>query len=479
MVIFNKNEMNMKTVILLFLTLLANESFGQSEKAQNKVVGDAFEKLYNSDDFEGIFAMFGANMSEALPLGKTTQFLAGLKMQAGKIVEREFVGYENTSAAYKTKFEKAVFGLYISIDKESKINGLLVKPYVEKRSADKVVNDLSIENAQLSKKQLEMIFEGAKVFPAETQLAFAIIKEGVVSYYGVKRLADKLTTIDNHNSIFEIGSISKVFTSTLLAGMVVDKKVNLEGDINDHIDVRDNAIISLRELSNHTSGLPRLPMNLDLNNVDPNNPYKEYDGADLKDYMSNMLELEEDKRGKFEYSNIGAGLLGYILAKHEGTSFDNLLRRNIFSKYDMNSSTVDHKKVTAEFVNGRNSDGEIVPNWEFASLAGAGGILSNVVDLSKFAIAQFDSSNQELALTQQETFAADDGTKVGLGWFIISSKSGKQLLWHNGATGGYSSSMAIDIKNKNAIVILTNVSAFNPDSAGIDQLCFGLMETLD
>ena len=68
---------------------------------------------------------------------------------------------------------------------------------------------------------------------------------------------------------------------------------------------------------------------------------------------------------------------------------------------------------------------------------------------------------------------------TGLGWHIIKSKSGTILNWHNGGTGGYSSSMAIDTKSKNGIIILSNVSAFNQNMGNIDKLCFELIETLE
>jgi len=120
--------MNRILTILIF-TLLTNLVFGQTEKATYKTVADSFEVNYNSDNFEAIFADFSIEMQMALPLDKAKDFFNGLKQQAGKILKREFVKYEQSYASYKTTFERALFTVNISIDNNSKINGLFVKPF--------------------------------------------------------------------------------------------------------------------------------------------------------------------------------------------------------------------------------------------------------------------------------------------------------------------------------------------------------------
>ena len=116
---------------LVVFTILTVASFAQKEKATYKTVADSFEANYNADNFEAIFASFSPEMQAALPLDKTTDFLSGLKQQAGRIIKREFVKYEQTYASYKTSFERALFAVNISVDKNSKINGLFVKPFKE------------------------------------------------------------------------------------------------------------------------------------------------------------------------------------------------------------------------------------------------------------------------------------------------------------------------------------------------------------
>ena len=239
----------MKNTILIILTLIVNLSFGQTEKTVNKVVIENFVKNYNNDDYNAIFSMFADVMKETLPLEKTTEFLKGLKSQAGNITNREFLKYENgTYVSYKTIFERAVFALNISIDDNSKINGLFVKTFVEEVNVENVINNLSIKNGLITKDQSEIIFESTKVFPNNTQLSIAIITNGKVTYYGVKKVSDTISTIDNQKSVFEIGSISKVFTSTLLANFVIDGKIKLNDNINDYLKTPFNNDTKIRIL---------------------------------------------------------------------------------------------------------------------------------------------------------------------------------------------------------------------------------------
>lgn len=136
----------MKKLNLLIILLIPILGFCQIEKTASKNIAATFQKLYNSNKYQEIFNHFSPEMKAALPLTQTTEFLNGLKNQAGKIEKMEFIAYENgTFAAYKTNFEKTVFSLNISLDNNSLINGLLVKPFEEstfpklKRNSTKLI----------------------------------------------------------------------------------------------------------------------------------------------------------------------------------------------------------------------------------------------------------------------------------------------------------------------------------------------------
>ena len=116
------------TVILLSAT---TSLFGQTERPGHKAIAGRFETFYNAGDYDSIFALFSDEMRKALPLDKTTAFLAELNAQAGKITKREFKKYQAGYASYKTNFERALWAVNISIDDNAKINGLFIKPFID------------------------------------------------------------------------------------------------------------------------------------------------------------------------------------------------------------------------------------------------------------------------------------------------------------------------------------------------------------
>lgn len=342
-------------------------------------------------------------------------------------------------------------------------------------------NGIETPTNGIDKGQSELIFNNTKSFPNNTQLSIALINNGKINFIGIERVNDTIRRIENYRNVFEIGSITKVFTATLLSNFVNEEELKLDDNIQDYLDFKINSEngITFKELANHTSGLPRLPSNLNLLFVDQDNPYKDYDREKLISYLTKEMKLNQEPGLKYEYSNLGAGILGFELASISESSFESLLQEKIFSTYKMVNSTSTRENIKTKLVKGLKPNGKTTSNWDFDVLAGGGAIFSTVEDLSKFALAQFDTTNKELVLTHKPTFKVNENMSIGLGWHILKRKNEGELIWHNGGTGGYTSSMALDLKNKNGIIILSNVSAFNEKTANIDQLCFGLIKTLN
>lgn len=120
-----------KYLVIILLTTFMNVTYGQKEKVANKAVADSFEMNFNSENYDAIFLSFSKEMKSALTLDKTKEFLEDLKTKVGKITKRQFVKYEQSYASYKTNFERGLFAINISIDENSNINGLFVKPFKE------------------------------------------------------------------------------------------------------------------------------------------------------------------------------------------------------------------------------------------------------------------------------------------------------------------------------------------------------------
>jgi len=327
----------------------------------------------------------------------------------------------------------------------------------------------------------EKIQTAIRPYPAGTQLAIGWLDGGRESFSGVVVHGDSLRFKDNRDSIFEIGSITKVFTSTILASLVLEGTLDLQDPIWKYLEVAppDTPSIDLLMLSQHRSGLPRMPSNFLLAALkDMEDPNRHYDEEMLYDYLSGLKELSGQPGEQYAYSNLGAGMLGWIMAGVKGVPYSELVNRYVFSKYGMRRSQGDCGEDQPDLVRGRKPDGSVAKNWDFDVLAGAGSICSTTEDLLRFIRAHLDDLDPALPMTRNTMFEVSEKLDIGMGWHILKRPDGRRWYWHNGGTGGYTSSMALDPVRKTGIVILSNVSAFHPEMGGIDQLCFDILRSL-
>lgn len=343
----------------------------------------------------------------------------------------------------------------------------------------------AIDTSTMSSEIAKVIAENAELFPNNTQLSIALIDSEKTNYIGIIRQNDTLQNIENKDAIFEIGSNTKVFTSLLLSHQIHAGNLQLSDKLVDILSFpieespKETKEITLKMLANHSSGLPRLPKNIfPLLEKNMTNPYKEYTVAMLHEYLKSQIMLDNAPGKVSAYSNLGAGLLGYLLTEKTKKTYEELLQKTILQPLKMKHTTTDLSKVDrSKLVIGLQPDGTETSNWDFTdALVGAGGMKSNVVDMEKFVRKNFEADKM-YTLPQQPTINVNEMVQVGLGWHIIT-KEGKTLLFHNGGTGGYLSCMIIDKKQKKAALLLSNLSAFSPQGPKIDNLCFTLIELL-
>lgn len=278
-------------------------------------------------------------------------------------------------------------------------------------------------------------------------------------------------------SVFEIGSISKVFTSLLLADMIEKGEVKADTPVESLLPVgtkvpeRGGKKITLLDLSMQVSGLPRLPANLAPK--DAMNPYADYDEEKLYAFLKSYT-LPRDIGEKYEYSNLGVGLLGHALSRKAGKSYEELLRERIFVPLGMKSSAVVLTPgMKARLAIGHNDGLEPVANWDLAVLSGAGAIRSTVNDMGLFLEAAMglkktalDAAFARMRSVQRETGAA--GLEIQMGWHKWT-RHGTEIVWHNGGTGGYRTWAGFAPGQKKGVVVLCNTS-FGVDDLGLHAL---------
>lgn len=334
---------------------------------------------------------------------------------------------------------------------------------------------------EVSEAQADFVFNTLRYYPNQTQLSIAFFDDTSGVFYGAIRACDTIQTIDNKRRVFEIGSLSKVFTSTLLANLAHVNKLMLYEPIQAYLNfpLNDSLQITFLELANHTSGLPRIPSGFIRESLwHMDNPYKDYNEKKLRDYMSNDMEPDHEPGSTFQYSNIGAGILGYVLTRIEGQSYEDMLQRKIFQPLEMRHSTTQRAFVNDKLVPGLGKRGKTASNWDLGAIPGAGAILSTSEDLVKFGQANFNRDNEILKLQREKTFSISKKMDIALGWFILKPASNTEWYWHNGGTGAYRSSLVLDVDDRKGVIVLSNISAGHRHAALIDSLSYSLLREM-
>jgi serine-type D-Ala-D-Ala carboxypeptidase/endopeptidase len=272
----------------------------------------------------------------------------------------------------------------------------------------------------------------------------------------------------DRTTLFEIGSISKVFTGLILADMVNKGQVSLDDPAEKylpaghHMPRRGDRPITLRDLSTHRSGLPRMAD--DLGRADGiDDPFAGY-GEDKLLAFLDRYQLTREPGAQWEYSNLGAGLLGYLLGRAAHSDYETLLRERITGPLGMKDTMItlkpaDVARLAAPF------DRYMRPakRWDMTMFAPAGGIRSTAADMLTFARAVLDPASPVAAAVKTALGVRVPGqapqAEQALGWIIAHPRPDRTLLMHDGQTGGYQAILALEPAKGRAVVALSNSQA--------------------
>ncbi|MGE0377679.1 MAG: serine hydrolase domain-containing protein [Planctomycetaceae bacterium] len=356
-------------------------------------------------------------------------------------------------------------------------------------------------------------------------LAVGVITDGESRSFFFASNANDRVAVPDGNSVFEIGSITKVFTTTVLADMHLKGEVHLDAPVNQYLPSsarlpgQHGSEMTLRHLATHTTGLPRLPANLDFKKADLKNPYAHYTVDDLYNCLA-KTKLKSKPGTRSEYSNFGSGLLGHILAKAADTDYETLVKQRICEPLALMDTTITLSADQRQRLAVGHSGGKPVPNWDLPALAGAGALRSTLPDMLRFLRANVEPTStpleralklaHEIQVERQYRVYRDFGCMaplivagltglftwqsfglpvwarvaavvaspvvlyclwpmgldtMALGWHVDDLFFDKPVLWHNGGTGGYASYMAFQRETRQGVVLLAN-SDKAPDAVG-------------
>ena len=267
------------------------------------------------------------------------------------------------------------------------------------------------------------------------------------------------------DTIFEIGSMTKVFTSLVLMDMVQKGEVALSDPVAKYlpasvkVPARNGRKITLADLSTQSSGLPRCRrISIPRNQRTPMRTTR----RQLYQFLSGY-RLARDIGSQYEYSNLGVGPLGHVLTLRAGMDYEAVVRSRILDPLVMNSTRVTlSPDMEARLAIGQAGLNE-VPNWDMAVLAGAGALRSDANDVLTFLAANLGYFKTPLAAAMAAEVsvrrpAGSPGMQIAYAWHV-QTKNGNSIIWHSGASGGYRSYMGYDPKSRVGIVLLSNIAS--------------------
>jgi CubicO group peptidase (beta-lactamase class C family) len=261
----------------------------------------------------------------------------------------------------------------------------------------------------------------------------------------------------NDTTEYEIGSVTKTFTSLLLADAIEQGEITADTHVGDLLSLAGSPVadVTLAELASHRSGLPRsapptIKENLLL--LLRRDPYIQ----DVDGVIAQARAVTLRNRGTFSYSNLGTALLGQALAAANSMDYARLVQERIFRPLGMTASSV---PVTAEnlpddALTGYGASGKHVAPWTMNGTAPAGGIRSTSADMVRYARALLDGTASGMAALTPR-WDEGNGSRVGYAW-NTAVVAGRMVTSHGGATDGFCTAIAIDRANQRAVIILSN-----------------------
>jgi len=461
----------MKFLLLSTISLLASFlSFGQTKNVNDKIMSRLAE-LYNAKAYQQIYSLMSPDFKVAISEEQMTGFYQNsLNTPLGKIVSWVASSATDNNGNYTVQFNGGRLDVIFNANSKEEITGIQWIP--AKKAAEPKKNALhNVATNNPKHTPLQKFVDSLAVDYLQNKSTCGI-SIGVISgdstsifFYGSEnKMTEQLPDLE---TIYEIGSITKTFTGILLAHAINDGKIKAEDDIRKYLPGAypnlqfEGMPIKVIDLSNHTSGLPRVPEDLEKQpRFNAGNPYKNYNKEMLYRYLRG-LTLSKKPGTSMEYSNLGVSILGLIIETVYKESLDNL-----YSRFITNAAQMSHTKCVlapneqAKMATGYDDDGKEAGYWDLEAFNACGGLKSNMADMLKYLQVNMQETTSDIRLSHVQTYG-DHVPAVGLNW-MLSSIDGKNLTWHNGGTAGFRSFCGFVRETNTGVVILSN-AALDPD----------------
>lgn len=461
-----------RKLFFLLLTCSALTGFGQTRTEEaNRAVFNKIEFFINMQMTDSIYQLASDGFKEQVSKDQLTFMLQNLYL-LGRITNVEVEDFKGRTATYRVYFtEERQLLAKLAVDSTYRYSSFAFTAVdndakkVEKPEKEEVISQTETETP------LDFYIDSVAntyIKKGNTQsLALAVFHKNKYKTFLYGETEEGNGTLPTENTLYEIGSITKVFTATLLADLVTKGIIHLDDSIATFLpdSVSSNPSlkgITFKTLANHTSGLPRMADNWNhITGFDEKDPFAVYDQEALFDFLQHYKASREPGE-EYEYSNLGYGLLAELIAMISKKPYAQYLQETISGPIQLSNTTDQpNEKKQQTILQGLDTEGNITPLWNWKVMVGAGGLKSNIRELMLFAVEQFKMPENDLqnamALTRQFTFFTPDNMDIGLAWHM-NMLDGIIYFHHTGGTGGSSSFIGLSPDTKTAVVILSNAA---------------------
>lgn len=466
-------QISFKSTLPILLLLIVTDIYSQVPdlKIYNEVK-DTIVARMNREDYHGVYQLADTAFSNYISEAELTSFLTGMKHH-GKIAASQLItDSTGLKKYYRLEFDLRDMLLALKLNNIQKFTSFGIS-YLPVKLLSAIP---TIQNNNPLQSQLDKIVDSlaGEYFrnPKTTALSVGVIKDGKRFTYHYGETAKGNHHLPDNSTVYEIGSVTKTFTATLLARAVLAGKVSLTDDIrkylgNDYPNLEYNGMpIRLIDLANHTSRLPGLPGNFEAQV--PFLPLQPYLNYTQEMFWNFIHEFRPDTLPgqKFEYSNTGFTLLGKILEKINNKSYETLLKKEVFGPLGMKRATTILSTAKGSKALGYSENGRPIGVSTLQLFVPAGGIYADLEDMLQYTGQQIAEKDKAVKLTHQLTQG-----NTGLSWGMVDLPSGKgRMLQHSGSTEGFNSNVTVFPDIKSGFVVLANNKInINPIIVGLIQ----------
>lgn len=457
--------------LIFLLTCSTLTGFAQRTLQQRTdSVAELAKQYVNEKDADKLYELTGQDFRNAI---KKEEFINVSKQSLFPLGDLKQMIHERNADGvilYKGEFAAGPMTLAIGLDAGDKVSTFFFRKYIPPRTAAVPTNN-PLRSAQ--DKAVDSIAKSYLGQAGTEGMSIGILKNGKTYFYGYGDADKTKHYIPASNTIFELGSISKTFTATIVALAIGEGRIKLDDPVNKYLPDSipslqfNDRVVTIKDLLNHTAALPRMPADFQDGRRDERGIIV----YPIEKFFSWLkgLKLTREPGLKSEYSNAGLALASTVMQRIYNMTYEQMVQQFIAQPIGMMDTRIDiRQQDSVRYAKGYTEDGSYhFPRNLPPIYQGAGGLRATADDMLKYAKAQWDAPNKKLEkaiqLTHDTTFS-DKNFHIGMAWVLL--KYGNlDVIFHNGATGGFRSYLGVAPDKQLAVIVLVN-STLGPDKPG-------------